>query len=299
MLAGDNSILSKSTEAKIASEKAEAKEQARIDIMAWITDKISKNEDSTLDDSKIKEILTGKPYVKLADTTSFTTKKGEYVIPYSELYLSTDFTPSDSTYTVYTLGQEVTVGGEHFYVITKNDNATKDRVTLLSKYNLNVAGTNQAVNASLGDTACAFASNKYWEAAYNAYTEWDTKELDLNVVSGNIQGDAITKAQSYAIEKGGEGTIGRLLSHEEAEDLKNQNETMANIIWGKANQQGENSDKYCLYYWLSSIPYDNGTLSDGVWEVNDGEFFRGLAYSFPLSFGVRPVIEISKSKIAE
>ena len=43
--------------------------------------KESKNEDSTLDDSKVKDILTGKAYVKLANTTSFITSKGEYEIP--------------------------------------------------------------------------------------------------------------------------------------------------------------------------------------------------------------------------
>ena len=95
MLSGDNSILQKVTQSKEKTERAEAKEQAQIDIMAWITDKTSKKEDSTLDDSKVKDILTGKSYVKTANATSFITAKGEYEIPYSELYNSSNnVTPS-------------------------------------------------------------------------------------------------------------------------------------------------------------------------------------------------------------
>lgn len=89
MLSGDNSILQKSTEAKRTTEIAEAKEQARIDIMAYIADKTSKHQDSSLDDAKIKEILSdNKSYVKKANDTSFITSKGEHTILYSELYNS-------------------------------------------------------------------------------------------------------------------------------------------------------------------------------------------------------------------
>ncbi len=95
MLAGDNSILQKTTTAKQTSERAEAKEQAQMDIMAYITDKTANHQDASIDDEKVKDILTGKSYVKTANDTSFTTAKGEYVIPYSELYQSSNVTPSE------------------------------------------------------------------------------------------------------------------------------------------------------------------------------------------------------------
>lgn len=78
--------MQKATDAKQISERAEAKEQAQIDIMAWITDKTANHQDASLDDSKVKDILTGKSYVKEAKASSFITAKGEYEIPYSELY---------------------------------------------------------------------------------------------------------------------------------------------------------------------------------------------------------------------
>ena len=98
MLAGDNSILQKSTEAKRTTERAEAKEQAQMDIMAYIADKTANHQDASLDDTKIQEILSdNKSYVKTANATSFITTKGEYEIPYSELYTATETTPTTPT----------------------------------------------------------------------------------------------------------------------------------------------------------------------------------------------------------
>ena len=98
MLAGDNSILQKSTEAKRTTERAEAKEQAKMDIMAYIADKTANHQNASLDDEKIQEILSdNKSYVKTANATSFITAKGEYEIPYSELYTETQTTPTTPT----------------------------------------------------------------------------------------------------------------------------------------------------------------------------------------------------------
>ncbi len=95
MLSGDNSILQKATDAKQTSERAEAKEQAQMDIMAYIADKTASHQDASLDDTKVKEILSdNKSYVKEAKESSFITKKGEYEIPYSELYTTGDSTPT-------------------------------------------------------------------------------------------------------------------------------------------------------------------------------------------------------------
>ena len=90
MLSGDNGILQKSTEAKRTTERAEAKEQAQMDIMSYIADKTANHQDASLNDAKIQEILSdNKSYVKTANATSFITAKGEYEIFYSELYNAT------------------------------------------------------------------------------------------------------------------------------------------------------------------------------------------------------------------
>ena len=104
---GNQSIIEKSAEAKQTSERAEAKELAQMDIMAYTADKIANNQDASLDDSKVKTILTGKSYVKDGQpgNGSFLTEKGEYEIPYSELY-----TPTEPTSTTkYGLSDDGTV----------------------------------------------------------------------------------------------------------------------------------------------------------------------------------------------
>ena len=90
MLTEQNGILSQANTAKTQTEIADAKEQAKLDIVAWQSDKMEKGKDSTLSDSIIKGILTGKDYVKEAKDTSFITAKGDHEIPYSDLYTKTD-----------------------------------------------------------------------------------------------------------------------------------------------------------------------------------------------------------------
>lgn len=97
MLSGDNGVLQRATDAKQTSERAEAKEQAQIDIMDWITDKTANHQNASLDDSKVKDILTDKSYVKEAKESSFITAKGDYEILYSELYTATETTPATPT----------------------------------------------------------------------------------------------------------------------------------------------------------------------------------------------------------
>ena len=105
MLSGDNGILQRAADAKQETKRSETKEQARMDIMAWIADKKANQEDASLNDTIIKEILTGKAYVKTANTTSFITAEGEYEIPYSELYTASEITPP----TKYGLSDDETV----------------------------------------------------------------------------------------------------------------------------------------------------------------------------------------------
>lgn len=55
MLSGENGILNQANKAKEQTIIANAKEQAKLDIMAWQSDKLQKGEDSTLSDSILKE----------------------------------------------------------------------------------------------------------------------------------------------------------------------------------------------------------------------------------------------------
>ena len=149
------------------------------------------------------------------------------------------------------IGDEVTVGGEQFYVLEWDNNC--DTVNLISKYNLNKEGTAQQ-DAAYKTTACAFSSTNYWSSRFTS------SPFNLNDFIGYTATDAIGKAKSYGRSKG--AVSSRLLSYEEANALKakeSSNKKIKTMYRGTANTGGY------LAYWLGSA---SGTR--GVWNVFGG-----------------------------
>ena len=178
------------------------------------------------------------------------------------------------------IGDTVTVGGEQFYILEWDNNS--DTVDLISKYNLNTAGTAQQ-NATYGTTACIFSSTNYWKGSYTS------SPFNLNDFMGFTKTDALGKAKSYGRSKG--AVSSRLLSYEEANALKNKassNTKIATMLWGK-----ESTDGY-LRYWLGSA---NNIYN--VWYVY-GSYSALSSYYYGDSneYGVRPVITVLKSQIS-
>lgn len=182
------------------------------------------------------------------------------------------------------IGDEVTVGGEQFYVLEWDNNC--DTVNLISKYNLNTAGTAQQ-DAANKTTACAFSSTNYWSSSFTS------SPFNLNDFIGYTETDAIGKAKSYGRSKG--AVSSRLLSYEEANALKTKassNTKIDTMYRGTANT----ANGY-LHYWLGSARDANS-----VWCVSgsDGSLYNYGFRSLSISSGrgVRPVITILKSKIS-
>ena len=177
------------------------------------------------------------------------------------------------------IGDEVTVGGEQFYVLEWDNNC--GTVNLISKYNLNRAGTAQQ-DATYGTTGCTFSSTNYWGSSSN---------INLNDFIGYTATDAIGKAKSYGRSKG--AVSSRLLSYEEAIALrakKGSNTKIDAMYRGTANT----ANGY-LHYWLGSACDPSG----GVWRVdgNNSALYYG-SFNYDPYAGVRPVITILKSKIS-
>lgn len=178
------------------------------------------------------------------------------------------------------IGDEVTVGGEKFYILEWDNNC--DTVNLISKYNLNTAGTAQQ-NATYGITACAFSSKNYWSSSFTS------SPFNLNDFIGYTATDAIGKAKSYGRSKG--AVSSRLLSYEEANALKSKESSNAKIK--SMYRENANTTDGFLYYLLGSA-----YSTEYVWSVYgdrgalyDSYFVRGPC-------GVRPVITVLKSKIS-
>ena len=185
--------------------------------------------------------------------------------------------PEDPTgYTAYTIGQEVTIGTENFYVL-KDSDATQETVTLLAK---DCIDTNLVQSSSAGYVA--FSSTNYWSSE----TEYP---LDLN--NYTIPADAtsiITTAKDYGANLGG---TGRLMTYEEAIALQTAN---SDILYGR---NGKSSGTY-LNYWLGSaddtiyVRYVGGY--DDFMHVDPFDLRGSNIYGY----AVRPVVEISKSSIS-
>ena len=198
-----------------------------------------------------------------------------------------------TTYAAYSIGQEVTVGGESFYVL-ENSGASQSTVTLLAKYNLSNTANElghymQLENASYEDTKSTFSNSNYWVSDWISGTKLDLNNYSVPVTE-NIESSAILKAQDYASAVG--ATDGRLLTFEEADTLKT---SYGNMIWGNANRQGEGSSNYYLFYWLGSSndSNNNGVLMvEGSAEGTDWGFCDVGSYN-----GVRPVITVSKNNV--
>ena len=178
------------------------------------------------------------------------------------------------------IGDTVTVGGEEFYVLEWDNNS--DTVDLISKYNLNTAGTAQQ-NATYSTTACAFSSTAYWSSSFTS------SPFNLNDFIGFTETDALGKVKSYGRSKG--AVSSRLLSYEEANALNNKassNTKIATMLWGK-----ESTDGY-LYYWLGSA-----NRPGIVWYLN-GHYsaLNNDHYDSSDFHGVRPVITVLKSSIS-
>lgn len=179
------------------------------------------------------------------------------------------------------IGDEVTVGGEQFYVLEWDNNC--DTVNLISKYNLNTAGTVQQ-NAEYRRTSCVFSSTNYWSSSFTS------SPFNLNDFIGFRATDAIGKAKSYGRSKG--AVSSRLLSYEEANALKSKASSNTKI---DAMYRGTaNTANGYLKYWLGSA-----SDTDNVWLVHgDSGSLHGSYYTNIIPSGVRPVITVLKSKIS-
>ena len=183
------------------------------------------------------------------------------------------------------IGDEVTVGGEQFYVLEWDNNC--DTVNLISKYNLNSKGTAQGYYGD-GSTSSSFSSTNYWKSSFTS------SPFNLNDVIGYTETDAIGKAKSYGRSKG--AVSSGLLSYEEAQALKSKassNKKISTMLYGKYN-----GDTGMLDYWLATAFQPTLVYyvdSDSEY-INFNDYYR--VTSRQNFCGVRPVITVLKSKIS-
>ena len=149
-------------------------------------------------------------------------------------------------YRAYSIGEEVTIGEEHFFVIEESG-TSKENVTLLAKYNLNEERTAQLTQSSSSWSAgiTSFSSTNYWSDKTQYPLDLNEIEVPEGVTS------IITIAKTYGANLGGEG---RLIKKEETDILVTNYE---DIMYGPYTSSGR------ILFWTSSA-----VDSENVWGLN-------------------------------
>lgn len=182
-----------------------------------------------------------------------------------------------ATYTPYSVGDEVELksdSNEHFYVI-KASGEDEEKVTLLAKKNIDTTTLAQSDSAG----TVAFSSTNYWSSISGI-----TYPYDLNNTATSAERDAIAKAKAYGTSKGG---TGRLM-------------TVGEVV--ALGGDMDNYDSSACPSWINSSNYWLGSAYSAyfVWDVNGERGYLNYGnYGSGRYFGVRPVIEISKSLIQQ
>ena len=189
-------------------------------------------------------------------------------------------------YTAYSIGDEVTIGEEHFYVL-KDSDETNPNVTLLAKDCIDTTTLVQSASAG----TVAFSTEKYWEGGI-AKKDIVEPEPILDEETGKLTLPASHVAAKAAYDYGRDlGGIGRLMTYNEATELQTTN---SNILYGINGKSSSTS----LSFWLGT----SDEATPPVWNVLGNDLnnlvFTLRSYFTDDIYGVRPVVEISKSSIS-
>ena len=198
MVMGDSGIFGKANNAKEQTKLSNAEEIIKLAVLENKVKSVSGDADALTNEALKTEIakkLTEQGYTVNGGTVTY---YGDKTIDI-ESYLDKEKT---TTYTAYNVGDQVTVGGEKFYVI-KASSASEEKVTLLAEKNIDTTTMAQSDSAN----TVVFSSTKYWSSI-----EGITYPYNLNGVETSVSTDVINIAKAYGTAKGGEG---RLMTVEE------------------------------------------------------------------------------------
>jgi len=187
-----------------------------------------------------------------------------------------------------TVGSEVVIGDEHFYVISSDDTT----VTMLAKYNLYVGGEYNSSWTAYGEEATGiqdstmigngttprkgttkFSDTNYWDSIVSSYP---TYVYDSNSVLYSY----VENYKTYLSTLGVTPSEARLIAYEELTAL------------GCSGNSCKNAPS-----WVYATSYWSGAAlsSYGVWGVISNGYFEDYSfYSDYFDFGCRPVITVNK-----
>ena len=274
MVMGDSGIFGKANSAKESTQLSNAEETIKLAVLENKVNSVSGDASLTNDQLKeeIAKKLTEQGYTVSGSTVTYYGDKKidieDYLEKESTSKITWTWADTDNSGTK-NVGDIVTDStGEKFYIMSTEG----DKYALLAEKNIDTTTMAQSDSAN----TIAFSSTDYWSSI-----EGITYPYNLNNTETSTDTDAIAIAKAYGTVKGGEG---RLMTYEEANELKTTNSTMI---------YGTNTTAGYLRFWLGSA-FDTYSVwfvygsSSGLYSCG----FDSVNYCW-----VRPVIEISKDLI--
>ena len=270
-------LFGKAKESKQKTVEKTAEEQVKLAIMG------SYGQDGKVNLGELKENLNKIPGITeiTEETISFpktvTIDGQEVKIEKKGETITAEAKTGTTTYKAYVVGDEVKLKSdstEHFYVI-KASGENEEKVTLLAAKNIVTSSLTQGDSA--GTVAFCTDPDETGEGYWTSISGI-TYPYDLNKVESE-RATAINYAKAYGTKYGAEG---RLMTVGEVKYITGLTETgtISSPDWIKTTN-----------YWLGSAD-----SAAGVWRVYYGTLVSGL-FDLDYIYGVRPVIEISKSLI--
>ena len=296
MLSGDNGILQRATTAKENSEKTQIEERIKLAYHAALTGGHGSYTKDSLENELENEFGENNYNVDDSDNTNWilSAKEQSVTIPAGDkeeiISARTLLTPAP-TGTTYSVGDEVTLGGEKFFVLS--DDGTN--VKLLAKYCLSkTASTQLDKTGTYNDYGRRFSSTNYWSSISGDDLQSTAGLEKLDEQTGETTANnAILKAQEYGqtiAAATGKTVIGRLMYMSEASGIGTGTTTkIQRILYGKWTEDDATDPptQGFLFFWLGHR-YD----SSYVWFVHgSGRYLDGKSYESTV-YGVRPVLEI-------
>ena len=256
-------IIEYSKKAKTDTKEEQAKESVALAMQEWklatATADKSDGEFKTFLESKLPEeaIIEG-------ESSPFTVTIGNNKFKVSNNGTQELVVPETPAETAYSIGDEVTVGTEQFYVI-KDSPATEETVILLAK------------NSIANQEFCAF---EVIEAANPVYG--DNLNENAHIIADTSS--AVSKAREYAESLGLSKDAGRLMEESEVNALIGSH---SDIIFGTDGNKQSN-------WWLATAMNE----SEVRYVDTSINFVMFVGVTGNGEHGIRPVIEISKDKIS-
>ena len=296
MLSGDNGILRKAVDAKTWTENSQITERIQLAYHSALTGGQGSYTKESLEAELKNEFGENNYNVDDSDNDNWVLsakengKEQSVTIPAGQK-------KEEETFKTYKVGDEVTINGEHFYVIY-DSNETESTVRVLSKECIDTVNLVQLIGENNWNNGLtAFSTSNYWVDSNdnllskygNAYPADLTIDSNLTEEDGQVK-KALYISQQYGKKFGAEES--RLLTYEEARELENcglcivSNNT--NVSWDDYNYDGKE-----LHYWLGSAA-DN----ENVYKY-DGTYCDIYGVGNRAEEAVRPVCIFLKSKISE